>query len=273
MDESATPAVIGPGPAIYIVDDHHTLSALDYSGYSDTTVTITILCDKRNLSASVFWSSMNNQNLAYLAAHPAGQPNVLPKEIPYTAIPTTFSFTKTIKSFADDPWRSLAGYSRKVQSAASPAPTCSSSSKDDDSKYCERCMYRGCVDGYEKSGSGVAYFEFRWSYFMNAACYDDNNNSNSYWPSVEEYHAFMLRYTALPYDNNNEVFTSSNTIAWMDCASYIVNLCRSDSVSKYILPTVLYPPLPNDSTNTLPGYFAGYTKLPNDPDCSLPVCI
>lgn len=32
ISSATTPAVIGPDSYLYIVDDHHTLSALDYSG-------------------------------------------------------------------------------------------------------------------------------------------------------------------------------------------------------------------------------------------------
>lgn len=53
MDEGATPAVLGVAadgvtPRIYIVDDHHTLSALDYSGFSGVTVSVEITCDLRD---------------------------------------------------------------------------------------------------------------------------------------------------------------------------------------------------------------------------------
>ena len=199
MDSGYTPGVIGPGGFIYVVDDHHTLCALDYSGYSSTSVTVNIICDKRDLSTDDFWSYMASHNLAYLAAHPAGEPNALPTAILSDALPKTFSFNSKTIVFSDDPWRALVGFSRKVTSAgaeyrnfilysradvttyyyyyvASPAPSCSGS----DDKYCERCMFRGCVDGYQTSGGGVAYFEFRWAYYINDATY----YNTSYWPSV-----------------------------------------------------------------------------------------
>jgi hypothetical protein len=53
MDSSPLPAVIGPDSKFYIVDDHHTISALDYSGYDDTVtrdfdVTATTAGDKQS---------------------------------------------------------------------------------------------------------------------------------------------------------------------------------------------------------------------------------
>ena len=88
MDSSVTPVVLGPGPAMYIVDDHHTLSALDYSGYSDTKVTLNIICDKRSVAVEEFWRSLQSENLAYLAAHPVGKPDVLPLSLIHISEPT-----------------------------------------------------------------------------------------------------------------------------------------------------------------------------------------
>ena len=59
IDSSATPAVIGPDNAFYIVDDHHTLCALDYSGYNSVSVTLNVICDKRYLkNMDDFWTEM-----------------------------------------------------------------------------------------------------------------------------------------------------------------------------------------------------------------------
>ena len=88
---------------------------------------------------------MQNQSLAYLVAHPNDEPNTIPIEISYQQLATTFQFTKDSKSLSDDPWRSLAGYSRKVQDVPTPAVTCTNGDK-----YCQRCFYRGCSDGSQK---------------------------------------------------------------------------------------------------------------------------
>jgi len=255
LDDSATPAVIGPGPAIYIVDDHHTLCSLDFSGYEDLKAAMNILCDMRNYSTSDFWATLSSQNLAYLASHPKDKPNELPVSISYKEMPTRFSFTKDDKSLSDDPWRSLAGYSRKVQSAPTPAPSCSGN----DSKYCERCMYRGCVDGYQSSGAGVAFFEFRWAYFMNDVTY----YSTEYWPSLDSYSKFKSSYVALPLSEVGKVDTSD----WMNTAELAISLCRASSASKYFLPSAIFAEKP------LPGYYEGYVKLEDDPNCAAQVCV
>lgn len=141
MDESATPSVLGTDadgtPFVAIVDDHHTLSALDASGYDSVTVTVDIICDLRSYPVDKFWAYLEATNLTYLAAHPAGEPNALPVPIPASDMPTYFSFTSRDQSMSDDPWRSLAGFSRKVRSAPAPAPACDGSG---DYKYCERCV-------------------------------------------------------------------------------------------------------------------------------------
>lgn len=63
MDSNLTPGVIGPDNYIYIIDDHHTLSALDFSGY-DSTVIVDVICDKRSSETmDKFWSEMETDAL------------------------------------------------------------------------------------------------------------------------------------------------------------------------------------------------------------------
>jgi len=253
MDSSVTPVVLGPGPAVYIVDDHHTLSALDYSGYSDTKVTLNIICDKRSVAVEEFWRSLQSENLAYLAAHPVGKPDVLPTPITYSQLPSTFSFTDTTKSLSDDPWRSLAGYSRKVNALSPPAQTCSSS----DDSYCERCMFRGCSSG----GGGVSYFEFRWAYFMNDATF----YNTKYWTSSSDLNSFKALYAGL---GSSATVSKVDVSQWQSAAVYVVPLCRSAASGSYSLPATIFP-----GSSALPGYVSGYGKLTKDPDCSAPTCV
>ena len=253
MDDSILPGVIGPNNKIYIVDDHHTLSALDYSGYSTVSVTMDIICDKRGTSEEEFWSEMEKNKLVFLLAHPHNEPNKQYIAINYTQLPQTFSFTSKDMSLTDDPWRSLAGFSRKVTTASPPAPTCSSNSD----KYCERCFYRGCVDGTRTTGPGVPYFEFRWSYFMVEATYYNVN----LWPSSTQYSDFYLSYTQL----SPSKLGSIDTTKWENVAAKSISLCRSPAAGSYVLP-------PYFSSGHLPGYVSGYTPLASDPDCSSPTC-
>ena len=92
LDGEEIPAVLGPDNYMYIVDKHHTLSALDFSGYDDT-VTLYIICDCRNItSMEEFWRYLEQENLVYLAAHPDNDPNLLPQRIAPSDLPTYFSF-------------------------------------------------------------------------------------------------------------------------------------------------------------------------------------
>ncbi len=260
------PAVVGPspdGPRFYIVDDHHTLCALDYSGHEDITVVFDILCDKRDWSDDHFWESLANQNLAYLGAHPTdahGSHPIqgLPLKIHWSDVPKHFSFTKKEKSLADDPWRSLAGYSRKVENDVCPK----------ENPRCMRCMYRGCKNGYStsKTDNGVAFFEFRWAYFMTVATYYSPNN---YWSDMDDFHSFIKAFDKV---YNVQDVDEINTANWQNAAAAVVPLCRSENAGKYELPSDIYALLPGTTKNTLPGYYAGDFNIPADPECASPSC-
>ena len=177
------PAVIGPSDDgkiyFYIVDDHHSLSALDFIGSDGASITVTldVICDLRNEKIEHFWDYLTRNNLAYLGAHPNDNPNALPtKLVNYTMIPTSFSFPKIgEKKLLDDPWRSLAGFSRKVEN---------SEECKNKEKYCLRCMIRDC----NADGGGISYFEFRWGYFMQDATYSVDRQG--YWPTTKQKEAF-----------------------------------------------------------------------------------
>ena len=250
MDSSPLPAVIGPDLKFYIVDDHHTISTLDYSGYDDTVVTVNVVCDKRKLSIDNFWLSMEKNNLVNLVKHQ--QVNDLPVKISPLLLPNTFSFNNSLKVLKDDPWRSLAGFSRKVNYG---------NVNDDNVDYPYRCMYRGCSDGSKSSGFGVPFFEFKWAYYMN----DASIITTSLWPTSNDYKLFLSSFLSIEYTNDID---NVDTDAWLKSASLVVPLCRADSVGKYTIPSNLY----SSSTENLPGYVVGYIPLEDDPDCLSPVC-
>lgn len=259
INSKPTPAVIGPGPAFYIVDDHHTLCALDYAGYKDVSVTLTVLCDRRNMSVDDFWADMLAQNFAYLASHPKNKPNNLPISLSYTDIPQNFSFDNESISFTDDNWRALAGFSRKVESV--PASNVQCNTKLGDIATCERCFYRGCMDGYQQSGFGVPFIEFRWSYFMN-----DGYLNTSLWDNKSDYSAFVAAYNVLNIQDSFDPYTIVLE-DWLRAASYMVPLCRSKSGRQYEVSKSIF-----SGDAVLPGYYEGYIKLPADPACDVPVC-
>jgi hypothetical protein len=75
--------------ALYIVDDHHTLCALDFSGFSSVNMTLNVLCDLRALEPAAFWEMLTRDNLALLLLHPIGQPNALPVRTAFPAFPAS----------------------------------------------------------------------------------------------------------------------------------------------------------------------------------------
>ena len=58
--------------------------------------------------------AVESKNLTFLAAHPVGEPDVLPVPVPYTTVPAALSWSPGNQTLREDPWRSLAGFSRKV---------------------------------------------------------------------------------------------------------------------------------------------------------------
>ena len=142
-----------------------------------------------------------------------------------------------------------------MTAAAPPAPSCSSD------KYCERCFYRGCVDGSKSAGSGVPFFEFRWSYFLNDATYFNT----SLWPSADRWKAFLVAYESIAIAEVGSI----DTAQWFDAANLVVSLCRGDEAGSYLLPAGQFG---SSVASALPGYTEGYAQLESDPDCSSPTC-
>lgn len=262
IDDSVVPAVIAPDNKFYFVDDHHTLCALDYSGY-DSTVTLNVICDQRNLNnMSEFWSFMKEESLVYLGAHPNDMENELPVAIDTSALPTYFSFTSSNKAFSNDPWRSVAGYSRKVENVDG-LDSCPS----DGSKYCHRCFVRGCINGYQAEGAGIPYYEFRWAYYMLDASF---YKTTLYWPSTSDWKAFYDTYNELQSSTKDSI-DKVNPEKWLNLASLVIPLCRNDATATYYPPSSLYPT--DDTAGKLPGYMIGIdVELQDDPNCDSPAC-
>ena len=55
--EDSIPAVLGPNDKFYVTDSHHTLAALDLSGY-DVLVTLNVICDWREYDLETFWQKV-----------------------------------------------------------------------------------------------------------------------------------------------------------------------------------------------------------------------
>ena len=242
----SVPVVLGPDKSFYIIDDHHSLSTLDYSGDDKTMVYLEVDTSLVDLTLDDFWKKLESTGKTYLGYHTSSDDRILPSKVKhYTELPTKFSFTKDEeKTMADDPWRSLAGYSRKVEHEDCPKK----------SKKCLRCMCRSLVS--------KLFFEFRWGYFMQYASYSDL----SYWPSTDHYQEFSKAFSKLKRLDKKSKLGDVEVKDWERAAELLVPLCRSSMTGTYELPEELYPGKDGEK-NYLPGYFESYVMLPDDPNC------
>lgn len=248
MDSNGnTPLVIGPNNVPYIIDDHHTLSALQYSGYSSTTITCQVVCNWANFSGTMadFYTKMREKNFFLGIGRPSGDVNSLPALID----PTTIG--STIGTLPDDPWRSLAGYARKIADSSCPKS----------SKNCLRAFDRECNP---LTGTATSFFEFRWAYFMNAAYLD-----TSLWDNNADASTFKTLYQAIKQPSAGP--SKEDATKWQEAADSLRALCRGSRAGKWQLPASLGTPF---ADSYLPGYVAGAnTKIDHDdPDCALPTC-
>jgi len=179
MDQKHIPC-IKRGSELYFSDGHHTLSGLDFSGFwkpcrtcstrhcatihcslvrilrRETEVTIVVLCDLTALSVSAFWATMGEKGFAYLYGRPSGPYTSLPEPLAFSALPSLVVFNEhEPPSFKDDPWRALAGASRKISNKKSCKAAASNT------KYCMRAFDRVC--NAEKGNSSIFFFEYYWA--------------------------------------------------------------------------------------------------------------
>lgn len=211
------------------------------------------------MAVGEFWKEMAAQNFAYLGSHPQDKPNNMPKRIDYSQIPSNFSFDSGYNAFTNDNWRALAGFSRKVVSVPSSPEKCNVKTGDD--ANCESCFFRGCADGYQSSGLGVPFFEFRWAYYMNNGYLD-----SALWDSSADFTTFVETFDRVSR-GTSFALSGINTSDWLQAASYVVPLCRSKAGREYEVSQAVFT-----GDLVLPGYYEGYIKLPADPSCDVPVC-
>lgn len=291
------PVVLGPDfttsksrGRFYLVDKHHSLSALDYSGFDKTKVNLAVICDLRSeySDEESFWGRMVQKNLVYLKSHPPSQGNTsessesseeslsssdgatfynqLPVQVDPSSLPASFEFNRDKMTFTNDPWRALASYTRKVNIDTAPSDSCSSKGNEEGDKHCMRCMYRGC----QRGESSEPFFEFLWGGFMNNASFI----TPSLWGEVTSTSGSAKKKTARAglegllevYNKlgNEHLFPGSSAFekvdvdAWTKAASILIELCRFSDL--------------DGTKDSLPGAVSGYKKLKEDPSCSLPQC-
>jgi hypothetical protein len=257
MNSSVLPFVLGPNSVPYLVDAHHSTSALHASGFHNVQVTMKKVCDWSDMDHRSFYSNMMDAN--FMMPLMLAATNELPVRIPLDRVPAVIP--NTISELKDDPWRSLGALVRKVNDQS----RCNALGLNDD-KNCFRGYHRECND----DNSMTPFFEFRWAYFMNDAftrgC---NDKDDSLWDKASDCKQFQEVYTQLTQNGRKE--DKHDSKAWKEAARLLVPLCRGRKAGDYVLPTSLGKPI---GGTQLPGYRQGMNTpmSSTDPKCASPVC-
>jgi len=251
MNSEEVPIVIGPGGLPFLVDSHHTIRALEESGFDSVDVTFKKICDWSDMNDATFFDSMIQSNLM----DPLGRHGADVNQLPVIIDPSE-DIPKTILLVVDDPWRSFGALVRKVKNKKE-CPK--------DSPLCLRGYFRNC----EGNGHLTPFFEFRWAYFFNDAFTRGCNSEESLWDSSQDCLKFYDAYTSLP-DVGLTPILKIDVGPWMEAAALLVPLCRGNKAGNYVLPDHLGKPY---AGKKLPGYVPGDTQiLKDDPDCFSPEC-
>jgi len=250
LNKKLIPVSLGPGGTAYILDAHHSLSALDLSGFKSTVIALTVSCDSLiNVPASQQLNELASRKFAYLYGRVPGCPNTLPTAIPTASIPTNIAFRKSAVTMEDDRWRSIAAFTRYVQNGPI---SCTSTNK-----LCGRAYNRVC----NPEGEGIPFFEFRWGYFFNGIY-----NNPWLWDNTTAYKAFSEGYETLISPTPQFPATQDDIDKWQAVAEYLVYPAREAYASNYKVPL-------GDLAGNLPGYVAGLVPIPDgDSDCTRPQC-
>lgn len=263
MDSKIVPVCKGPGNGLWILDHHHLLAALDYSGLVGVSPTVHVVCDfsSSTTTPESFWAQLRAKELTYLKVRPDGNSSALPTEtVDWRDLPTVINMSRHEGSvgvslssrgssggFRDDPWRSLVGFSRKIKGSDCPHGD----------KYCRRAFTKACNAHHR----GIPFFEFRWSYFFNDAYL---RGPDALWGGVAGYATFADAYRSLkPF-----VIGKGDTDEWSRASEYLVALARSEAASEYEVPVSQ-----KGCKGRLPGQITASGNIDTpDPVCDLPLC-
>merc|ERR1712130_512630 len=250
-DDQVIPVVKSPENMMYILDHHHLLSALDASGLKGVKPTISVDCDFSDAKdMDEFWSRMRSHLLVYNYGRSSKNITALPTEMDPRHLPTVLIFTKGYCSMNDDPWRSFAGLTRKTTSHF-----CGSTQLHKNNPY----PCRGYIKSCNSKGYDIPYYEFRWSYFINAAWLN-----SSLWDNSSDYEAFADVFKALPPSIPGEV----DIKIWNKATKLLFPLFRGKSAGYFVVPSNM-----GTTAGKLPGSVYGLQPLPEeDPECLVPVC-
>mmetsp|Transcript_8090 Transcript_8090/g.15417 ORF Transcript_8090/g.15417 Transcript_8090/m.15417 type:complete len:375 (+) Transcript_8090:38-1162(+) len=266
MDDTSgrLPFVLGPNRVPYLIDSHHTVSALETSKFHTVQVTLQKVCDWSHLTPAAFGKEMQTANFMNGTGRPQKEggdedPNALP--VPFLDVTTApDAIPRYIYELRDDPWRSLAALVRKT------------SHKDQCPAGHDKCL-RGYIRDCRADGRMTPFFEFRWAYFFNDAyrhgCDNDNNKTTSFWDDAQDCHKFHRAYDTLMTKARQG--QAIQVKEWQKAADLLVPLCRGETAQTYTLPPSLGAPMGGEP---LPGVVRGKDTpiLRDDPSCEAPAC-
>ena len=278
LNEKIVPVVKGINNDVWLLDHHHLLSALDYTGYGNAMVSLYIVCDFTSKVKTIndFWKLMQKENYVYPFSRPKGDYTSLPTQIDTSQIPKVLIYNSTMTWFLDDPWRSLASYIRKLPDNDDQC--------DSGNKYCMRGYTKSCNNNQDaipyvslQTDDDIIFdfilsniflfhillyayiqFEFRWGYFFNAGY-----KNISLWKDPNDFQQFQKQFLNLKFGDVNV----EDLDAWYDVAETLFPFARSKIAGTFNVP--LY-----QIEGILPGWFNnGNGPIPYpDPDCNKERC-
>ena len=256
------------GRRLFLVDHHHLMAALDLSGFNlrVTVRTICVLTDAvTGHGEAGIWAELFRRGWAFPHSIPAltasnftGIPSAAAAA---RAMPRVLHFTAANQSLGDDPWRSLAGFSRKLDPAKLAKLLGSDASCPAANRWCMRAYDSPCAP----NNTSIPFLEFRWAYFFSHA----HRAAAALWPSGASAAAFAQRFDALPAvrlsppDSSGGAAAAVGLSAWSEAAAALVPLARHPATGAYELPAELGP-----HAGRLPGFRAGMGRFEEEePEC------
>ena len=266
LDEETIPVAAGlgvHGDALYLVDHHHLLSALDLSGHNPL-VRVHMACRLKQSSEVAIWNELFHRGWAFPHSIPAIAASNFTQRLTLSealaAVPRQLRFTPTNQTLVDDPWRSLAGFARKLDASQLAPPdggSCPAASK-----FCMRAYDSPCR---KADNSAIPFLEFRWAHFF-AHAYQERQ----LWPSKGECRScsatpavdFSRSFVALPETRLGKA-KDVDMAPWFEAAAQLVPLARGKAAAEYSLPDEFGPHAGN-----LPGVLNGMHAVAHpEPEC------
>ena len=267
LDEETIPVAAGlgvHGDALYLVDHHHLLSALDLSGHNPL-VRVHMACRLKQSSEVAIWNELFHRGWAFPHSIPAIAASNFTQRLTLSealaAVPRQLRFTPTNQTLVDDPWRSLAGFARKLDASQLAPPdggSCPAASK-----FCMRAYDSPCR---KADNSAIPFLEFRWAHFF-ARAYQERQ----LWPSKGECRScsatpavdFSRSFVALPETRLGKA-KDVDMAPWFEAAAQLVPLARGKAAAEYSLPDEFGPHAGN-----LPGVLNGMHAVAHpEPECN-----